>query len=63
MQYICPKCGWFMNSISMAVIPPTMYYKCLSCGYTSKKLSENPSFIKLPKELWSDKDDEDEFKK
>ena len=57
MQYLCPKCGYFMNCISTASIPAITYYKCFSCGYTSKFENEKPMYMILPKELWSESED------
>jgi hypothetical protein len=57
MQYLCPKCGWFMNCISTASIPAITYYQCFSCGYKSKGEKEQPLYMTLPKELWSDNED------
>ena len=53
MQYLCPKCGNFMVRISTASIPAYAVYRCLQCGYTSKSTKELPSYITLPRELWS----------
>lgn len=61
MQYLCPKCGCFMNCISTASIPAIMYYKCFSCGYESKHEKEHPLYMTLPKELWSESEDENGF--
>ena len=57
MQYLCPRCGWFMNNMSTASIPAITYYKCFSCGYESKGEKEKLLYITLPKELWSDNED------
>lgn len=61
MQYLCPKCGNFMGSISTASIPAIVYYRCLCCGYESKHVKEQPLYITLPEELWSESEDEDGF--
>lgn len=61
MQYLCPKCGSVMYCISTASIPAITYYMCVSCGYTSKSTKEQPLYMKLPKELWSDEDNENEI--
>lgn len=63
MNYLCPKCGNFMSSISTCTVPGYTYYRCLQCGYTSKSTKELPSYITLPRELWShgDRDSEDEI--
>lgn len=61
MQYLCPKCGNFMESISLACIPSRSYYQCFNCGYTSKYIKDEPSYMTLPKELWSDEDEENEI--
>ena len=57
MQYLCPKCGWFMNRISTASIPAITYYQCFSCGYKSKHEKEKSLYVTLPKELQSDNED------
>ena len=59
MQYLCPKCGNFMVCISTASIPAITYYKCFSCGYESNH--EHPLYMTLPKELWSESEDENGF--
>ena len=61
MQYLCPKCGNFMVSISTASIPAYCCYECLHCGYTSKSTKEQPLYMELPKELWSDEDEKNEI--
>lgn len=63
MQYLCPKCGSFMQTVGLDVLPPVIWYECFSCGYKSKSNQESPAYMTLPKELWSDKivGDEDEF--
>ena len=61
MQYLCPKCGNFMQSVGLAVLPPVSWYECFSCGYKSKSTKEQPAYMTLPKELWSDGDSEDEI--
>lgn len=58
MQYLCPKCGNFMQIVSTASIPAITTYVCFSCGYKSKPESEQPLYMTLPKELWSEDDDE-----
>lgn len=60
MQYLCPKCGYFMVNMSTASIPAITYYKCFSCGYESKYEKEHQLYMTLPKELWSDEDSENE---
>ena len=60
MQYLCPKCGNFMISISTASIPAYCRYECLHCGYVSKFTKEQPLYMELPKKLRSDEDVEDE---
>ena len=60
MNYLCPKCGNFMGSISTCSIPEYTYYKCLHCGYESKSTKEQPLYMTLPKELWSHEDSSDE---
>lgn len=60
MQYLCPKCGNFMVCISTASIPAVSYYRCLNCGYESKPEKEHSLYMTLPKELWSDEDNENE---
>lgn len=61
MQYLCPKCGNFMVSISTASIPAYCSYVCVYCNYRSKSTSELPLYTTLPRELWSDEDSEDEI--
>ena len=61
MQYLCPKCGNFIGSISTCSIPAYTYYKCLHCGYESKSTKEQPLYMTLPKELWSESEDENRF--
>ena len=61
MQYLCPKCGNFMQILSTASIPVITTYICFNCGYTSKSEKEHPLYMTLPKELWSDEEDEDEI--
>ena len=63
MQYLCPKCGSFMQTVGLAVLPPVIWYECFSCGYKSKSNHESPAYMTLPKEMWSDEiiGDEDEF--
>lgn len=61
MQYLCPKCGSFMEMVSLACIPMRSYYACFNCGYTSKSTKEEPLYMTLPKELWSDEDKKDEI--
>lgn len=61
MQYLCPKCGNFMQIISTASIPAIVRYVCFNCGYESKPEKEQPLYTTLPKELWSDGDSEDEI--
>lgn len=61
MQYLCPKCGNFMQTISTASIPAIITYHCFCCGYTSKPERESPLYMTLPKELWSDEEKEDEI--
>ena len=60
MQYLCPKCGNFMQIISTASIPAITRYQCFNCGYKSKSEKEQPLYMTLPKELWSDEDMENE---
>ncbi len=60
MEYLCPKCGNFMQIISTASIPAIITYRCFYCGYTSKPKQEDPLYVTLPKELWSDEDTENE---
>ena len=50
-----------MNCISTASIPAITYYKCFSCGYESKHEKEHPLYMTLPKELWSESEDENGF--
>ena len=61
MKYLCPKCGWFMNTISTLTEPPCMFYKCVSCGYKSKMFVEQPRYAILPKDLQSEEVDADEI--
>lgn len=61
MQYLCPKCGNFMICISTASIPAYISYVCMHCEYESKSTKEQPLYMTLPKELWSDGDTEDEI--
>ena len=61
MQYLCPKCGSFMQIVGLAVLPPVHWYECFGCGYKSKSSREQPAYITLPEELWSDEDNEDEI--
>ncbi len=58
MQYLCPKCGNFMISVSTASIPSYTFYQCLNCGYESKSTKDAPLYMELPKELWSEEEDE-----
>ena len=58
MQYLCPKCGNFMVSISTASIPAYVVYECMNCNYRSKSTRELPLYTTLPKELWSDEEKE-----
>lgn len=60
MQYLCPKCGSFMQTVGLAVLPPVIWYECFSCGYKSKSNQESPAYMTLPEELWSDEDNENE---
>lgn len=60
MQYLCPKCGNFMQTISIASIPTMVYYRCFACGYKSKSSKEQSLYMTLPKEFWSDEGTEDE---
>jgi len=53
MNYLCPKCGSFMQTIVTASIPAMVRYACFNCGYKSKSEKE-PLYMTLPKELWSD---------
>lgn len=59
MQYLCPKCGWFMNRMTVDSIPAITYYQCFSCGYKSKHEKEQLLYMTLPKELWSDNEGEE----
>lgn len=61
MNYLCPKCGNFMNTISTASLPGYTYYTCLQCGYKSKSEKEQLLYITLPKELWSNEEKKDEI--
>lgn len=61
MQYLCPKCGNFMISISTATIPAYVVYECMHCNYRSKSTRELPLYTTLPKELWSDEEKKDGF--
>ena len=56
MYYLCPKCGNFMQTISTVSIPAMVYYQCFNCGYKSKLEKEQPLYMILPKEFWSDDD-------
>lgn len=58
MQYLCPKCGDFMQSICVTTIPSKSYYACLTCGYSSKIVEDTVLYTELPKELQSEEDDE-----
>lgn len=58
MNYICPKCRNMMVCISTTSIPPIVRYECLGCGYSSKPVKESPQYIQLPKELWSEEEDD-----
>ena len=60
MNYLCPKCGNFMQIISTASIPAITRYQCFHCGYKSKSEKELPLYMTLPKELWSDEDSSNE---
>ncbi len=57
MEYLCPKCGNFMQFIK---IPMKNYYICC-CGYRSKYLTDDELLSMLPKKLWLDKEDENGF--
>lgn len=59
MQYLCPKCGNFMQTISTASIPAIISYSCFNCGYKSKSEKEQPLYITLPKELWSEEENDE----
>lgn len=59
MNYLCPKCGSFMQTVATASIPAIVSYQCFACGYTSKSSKELPLYITLPKELWSDEEEKD----
>ena len=61
MQYLCPKCGNFMQIVSTTSIPAITTYICFNCGYKSKPENEKSLYMTLPKELWSDEDNEDEI--
>lgn len=60
MQYFCPKCGKFMQTMFTTSIPVYEYYKCFHCGYKSKLIREQSLYTILPKELRSDGDEENE---
>ena len=61
MQYLCPKCGNFMQTVSTASIPAIVYYQCFHCGYKSKSEKEQLLYMTLPEELWSDEEEKDGF--
>lgn len=50
-NYKCPKCSSIMICVSTTSIPPTSYYLCCSCGYTSKPIKEEYHCEVLPVEL------------
>ena len=61
MQYLCPKCGNFMVSVStLAITPISVHYECLGCGYRSKTENADVLYITLPKELQEEEEDDDE---
>ena len=51
IEYICPKCGHVMQCICLTSYPPQTRYKCFSCGYVSKTVSEQLERCPLPNEL------------
>ena len=61
MQYLCPKCGSFMNTVAICTEPPRTFYRCVGCGYTSKMFVEQPRCAILPKDLQSEEVDADEI--
>ena len=50
-----------MQIITTASIPAIVRYQCFSCGYKSKSEKEQPLYMTLPKELWSDEEEKDGF--